>query len=141
LRRWYLDQCDAMGQPWYGRRPCVYGRYDDQTPVSPAERLLYRTRLDLQAAFLDPYATAEPAHSYRHWYQAEVEAPAAAAEREPGLQAVQRQLAGVRAELDALRASRAWRVARVLAWGWRTLMHPLARGGSVNPAAQGAVLG
>jgi hypothetical protein len=76
LRKWYLDECDRLGQARYARRACVYGRYSNGTPVALAERLLYRHRQDLQAAFPDPFDARDPGASYLHWYRANVEAPA-----------------------------------------------------------------
>jgi hypothetical protein len=113
LREWYLAECERQGQSCEGTRPCVWGFYDDGTPVTKAQRVLYRCRLDLQAAFPDPYVTADPGHSYRHWYQANAEATPKAAGP---------SVAELQAELSAIRSSRAWRAAQTL----RLMRHGLA---------------
>src|SRR5262249_51402356 len=57
LRRWYIEECERMGQAREGTQPCLYDYYDDGTVVTKEERRLYRSRPDLEAAFPDPYAT------------------------------------------------------------------------------------
>lgn len=109
LRQWYLAECERAGQARHGRRRCPLDCFDDGTPITPAQRLLYRTRLDLQAAFPDPYRTADPAHSYRHWYEAD-----AAARSHSSVTA---RLQAMEAEIQALRASRAWKLVQ----HWRRL--------------------
>jgi hypothetical protein len=80
LRRWYIMECDRMEQAEQGKVPCAYDFYDDGKRVSRDQRLIYRRRADLQAAFPDPYRTADPGHSYRRWYEIHVIGPAAQAE-------------------------------------------------------------
>jgi hypothetical protein len=74
LRRWYLEECERMGQRRDGSQASSYDYYDDGTPVTTEERRLYRSRPDVEAGFPDPYATQDPTHSFRHWYQANVAA-------------------------------------------------------------------
>lgn len=67
LREWYIAACDAHGQQQLGKLPCKFARYDDGTPITRPERVLYRQRGDLQAAFPDPFATTNGG-GYRQWY-------------------------------------------------------------------------
>jgi len=119
LRRWYLAECERMGQSALGRLPSVYATFDNGQPITKVQRLLYRERGDLQAAFPDPFSTRDVNRSYWHWYEAngraEVENPgdegsavAAATMMRQALQAAQQELA-------AIHRSRSWRLARLLA--------------------------
>jgi hypothetical protein len=80
LRRWYIMEYERMGQAEQGKIPCIYDFYDDGERVSRDQQLVYRRRADLQAAFPDPYRTADPGHSYRHWYEIHVGGPRAQSE-------------------------------------------------------------
>jgi hypothetical protein len=83
LRRWYLEECERMGQSHYGNRPCIYNTYSDGTAIPLAHRQIYRSRGDLQKAYPDPYAVQDPERSFLNWYRVFVEHPAAtAAQRE-----------------------------------------------------------
>ena len=76
LRRWYLAECERLGQAQHGKRPWLYGFYDNGTPITREQRLLYRARPDLQAAFPDPFAVGDADHSYLYWYENSVTIPA-----------------------------------------------------------------
>lgn len=54
----------AIPERWW-----AYGAYDDGAPIEKAERVLYRQRGDLQAAYPNPFA-AGPG-SFREWLQTE----------------------------------------------------------------------
>ncbi|HEY3695519.1 hypothetical protein [Phenylobacterium sp.] len=54
---WYRRQVTAAGDPAIPARYWAYGTFDDGAPIDRAQRLLYRGRQDLQAAFPDPFAT------------------------------------------------------------------------------------
>ena len=69
LRRWYLDECARQGQAELGGRDARWSRFDDGTLIEPRQRVLYRTRADLQRAFPDPFATKDPKSSYLHWWR------------------------------------------------------------------------
>lgn len=66
LREWYIRSCAERGQEELGKRPGKFAFYDDGTPIAKAERLLYRSRADLKAAFPDPFSTKDG--GYRSWY-------------------------------------------------------------------------
>jgi hypothetical protein len=67
LRTWYIAECDRLGQqgktPEYG-----YAYYDDGQRITPAQRALYRQRIDLQQAFPDPFSTQNKG-GYLAWYR------------------------------------------------------------------------
>jgi hypothetical protein len=70
LRRWYLAECDRLGQGTYGARAWAYECFDNREPITPVHRKLYRDRADLQSAFPNPYSTSDASRSYFHWYRA-----------------------------------------------------------------------
>lgn len=69
LRAWYLDECARHGQAELGDRIARYARFADGTAITTRQRVLYRNRGDLRTAFPDPFATADPRHSYLHWWR------------------------------------------------------------------------
>ncbi len=69
LRNWYIEQCQGYGQEQLGKLPYKYAHYDDGTPISKNARLLYRSRIDLQQAFPDPFSTQDKG-GYKQWYEA-----------------------------------------------------------------------
>lgn len=71
LRRWYLDECARQGQAELGKRPARWSRFDDGTEIETRQRVLYRSRTDLQQAFPNPFATADPRASYLQWWRVE----------------------------------------------------------------------
>ena len=73
LRSWYLAECERMGQREFSMLPWAYCCYDNGELIADAERLLYRTRPDLQEAFPNPYSTADKSHSYLDWYRDTIE--------------------------------------------------------------------
>jgi glycosyltransferase involved in cell wall biosynthesis len=68
LRSWYLAECERNGQSLYGDYPWHYGTFDNGRRITGPHRRLYRSRPDLQAAFPDPYSTADADHSYYDWF-------------------------------------------------------------------------
>jgi hypothetical protein len=70
LRDWYVAECEKFGQSLLGKRPGVWGSFDNGEPITREHRLLYRDRLDLHAAFPNPYATDDVSNSYFHWFAA-----------------------------------------------------------------------
>ena len=113
LRRWYIAQCEQMGQSQLGTLACVYTRYANGEPITKAQRIVYRERGDLQRAFPDPFDTADPARSYWHWFQANAQAEADAG-RLPAA-AMDDRMAAAERELALIRRSRSWRMARAIA--------------------------
>ena len=73
LVNWYAKQTENLAQDPLAKEPWAYGTYTDGTPVSKAQRLVYRERTDLQAAFPDPFDST----TYLAWWnsQGKVEFP------------------------------------------------------------------
>jgi hypothetical protein len=118
LRRWYLDECESQGQATLGHLPCVYSRYTNGEPITKLHRLLYRERRDLQAAFPDPFDTADVNRSYWHWFQAngQAELESSTGGPRPGNEAAahalaRQELMAARQELEAIKRSRSWKLA------------------------------
>ena len=78
LRGWYLAECDRHGQIELGTRAAEHSCFDNGTLIEPRQRVLYRTRTDLQRAFPDPFATKDPKSSYLHWWRVNAPSDAAA---------------------------------------------------------------
>jgi len=138
LRRWYLAECERMGQVREGNHPCFYDYYDDGTPVGKEERRLYRSRPDVEAAFPDPYATEDLARSFRHWYQAEVMTPAAQramAERDDGYRQLASMLSAARCGLEQWRAQTSQQAAMLESAERMLTTMQIGRGHSDNAAA------
>jgi hypothetical protein len=68
LWSWYRRQIAVATDPVIPARWWAFGVYKDGQPIERAHRLLYRSRIDLQAAFPDPYASG--AHGFRAWLTA-----------------------------------------------------------------------
>jgi hypothetical protein len=119
LRSWYLAECESMGQSRLGKVPSIYSCYDNGQPITKVQRLLYRERGDLQAAFPDPFSTQDVNRSYWHWFEAngraEVEQPRSADDAAAAVSVMRQELQDARAELAAIHGSRSWRLARTLA--------------------------
>lgn len=69
MRAWYIGECEKNGQAALGRLPAVYSNFDDGTPITRAQRRLYRIRVDLQRAFPDPFDT-RAGGGYKAWFAA-----------------------------------------------------------------------
>ncbi len=74
LRAWYLAECNRAGQREFSGIPWRYAFFDNGHPVHRLHRLRYRQRVDLRAAFPNPFATADRNLSYYHWFEANDEA-------------------------------------------------------------------
>ncbi|MBK6004584.1 glycosyl transferase [Ramlibacter ginsenosidimutans] len=65
LVQWYLDTTSRLAQDPLAKVQWAYGTFSDGTPITPAQRIAYRDRPDLQAAFPDPFR----ADGYAQWWQ------------------------------------------------------------------------
>ena len=112
LREWYLDACRQQGQEQLGKLPCKYVGFDNGEPISKRHRLFYRNRSDLQAAFPDPFDTADVNRSYYDWFRVNGPAPTDL----DGLpeEALRARLAETLRELASIQQSRSWKLARAL---------------------------
>jgi hypothetical protein len=63
---WYEARTAALGVHPLSRQPWYFGSFTDGTRIPDGARLVYRERLDLQAAFPDPFSSA--GNSYQSWY-------------------------------------------------------------------------
>jgi len=118
LRKWYLAQCELFGQHHYGKLPCIYSRFDNGASITKAHRILYRSRSDLQQAFPNPFLTSEVNRSYWHWFEANAHAELRHAETGPCASIrtalENEEIAALRHELDAIKRSRSWKLARAI---------------------------
>ncbi|QDQ27259.1 glycosyl transferase [Chitinimonas arctica] len=114
MRDWYIAECEKHGQEALGRLPAIYGVYDNGEKVSQHQRLLYRSRTDLMAAFPNPYVTDVPKHSYLHWYRTEFAANQADGIQEPA-ELLRYELQQHRNSLERIHRSRAWRLSQKIA--------------------------
>lgn len=64
LVNWYANQIAILAKDPLAQEPWAYGTYTDGTTISKAQRLVYRERTDLQAAFSDPFDST----SYLVWW-------------------------------------------------------------------------
>jgi hypothetical protein len=109
LRDWYVSECSRLGQEELGATPWAYSSFDNQEPITPEHRRLYRERIDLQRAFPEPASTGDVNRSYYHWYRQEMARTATIDPRET----LRRELAETRQELERIRNSRSYQVATV----------------------------
>lgn len=72
LVKWYTDRTGELAKDAIAKVPWAYLDYDDGTKISSEERLLYRDRKDLQAAFPNPFITkGDDGNGYKSWYKAD----------------------------------------------------------------------
>lgn len=64
LVNWYAKQTEELAKDPLAKEPWAYGVYSDGTPISKAQRVVYRERTDLQSAFPDPF----DATTYLVWW-------------------------------------------------------------------------
>lgn len=69
LRDWYIDACEQQGQSALGKIESRYARFSNGDLIHNGYRTLYRQRVDLQAAFPNPYLVSGP-DCYKAWYDA-----------------------------------------------------------------------
>lgn len=117
LRDWYIEQCEREGQRTQGRTPCRFAIYDNGESITKLQRIVYRSRLDLERAFPNPYATADQRQSYYHWFQANV-GVGAEFDHLPEA-ALRARLADAARELELIKRSRRWRLAGLFARAYR----------------------
>jgi len=64
---WYAGETAVLAKDPLAKEPWAFGSYSDGTPISKAQRVVYRERVDLQAAFPDPF----DASGYLAWWNAQ----------------------------------------------------------------------
>ncbi|MGH8559966.1 MAG: hypothetical protein ACRESZ_21435 [Methylococcales bacterium] len=118
LRKWYIEQCRVHGQDELGLIPGKYCVYDNGEKIGKNERILYRSRQDLQAAFPNPFDTNDIDKSYFHWYRANVTRKSyrkADGKNQDTMESLRSQLSDVYQELNTIKASGSWRLVRAIA--------------------------
>lgn len=68
LREWYIAECERLDQSRLSKLRWAYGFFDNGERILNIHRRRYRERIDLQAAFPNPYSTRDVNHSYLHWF-------------------------------------------------------------------------
>ncbi|MDO8178833.1 MAG: glycosyl transferase [Undibacterium sp.] len=63
---WYTQTTASLSKDPLSQVPWHYGIYTDGSKISPAERMIYRERIDLQAQFKNPYDVEQV--SYKTWW-------------------------------------------------------------------------
>lgn len=72
LIKWYRDRTGELAKEPMAKVPWAFLNYDDGTLISAEERLLYRDRKDLQAAFPNPFAVeTDTGPGFKLWYAAD----------------------------------------------------------------------
>ena len=115
LRNWYVRECSEREKGEETSLPFAYATYDNGQSISAHERLLYRSREDLQATFSNPFKTSDIDTSYFHWYQVHVPAN----ERGSGgdndtPDSLRIELSKCREEMNKIHNSLTWRIMRIL---------------------------
>ena len=68
---WYEKEIAAAPTDPVNREPWAFASFGDGTPILPRHRWLYRNRLDLQAAFPNPYLAGTDDLSFLEWCNTE----------------------------------------------------------------------
>lgn len=69
LREWYIAECERLGQTALGSMPSKYHHFSNGEAITRDYRVLYRQRIDLQQAFVNPFIVAGK-DCYKAWYDA-----------------------------------------------------------------------
>jgi hypothetical protein len=112
LRDWYINECKLSGQEELGKVACVYSCFDNGEAITAIQRIIYRSRIDLQMAFPDPYTT-DISKSYFTWCQKTGTANKLDFIAESP-EALRSELFRLQEELSAIKGSRSWRLIRRL---------------------------
>lgn len=64
LINWYEKQIENLANDPLAKEPWAYGTFTDGTPITKAQRIVYRERTDLQNAYQDPF----DATGYLRWW-------------------------------------------------------------------------
>lgn len=113
LRDWYIEQCNLSDQKELGKIACIYGCFDNREAITTVQRTIYRSRVDLQSAFPDPYATSDLSKSYFNWCKQTGTANAVDFISESP-EALRAEFVRLQEELSAIKGSRSWRLIRRL---------------------------
>ncbi len=67
LIQWYTKQIEAVAKDPLTRERWAFDNFSDDTAITPAQRLVYRERVDLQRTFSDPFE----ADGYLTWWKSQ----------------------------------------------------------------------
>lgn len=65
LIEWYTSETEQLAMDPLAKEPWAFGCFSDGTPISKAQRIVYRERTDLQSAFPEPF----DATGYLAWWK------------------------------------------------------------------------
>jgi hypothetical protein len=109
LRNWYVEQCKLAEQERFGKLACIYGFFDNGEPITKIQRITYRSRIDLQRAFPNPYTTNDIDNSYFHWWKQNWTINGEEIDPESP-EVLRSELVRLQEELSAIKRSRSWRL-------------------------------
>ena len=66
---WYARQLSANGQSEFSVLEWYYDRFDNGEKISSEMRILYRSRPDLQAHFMNPFDTRSDDGGFYRWWK------------------------------------------------------------------------
>jgi hypothetical protein len=67
LINWYANETASLAKDPLSQEPWAFSYYSDGTPISTAQRLVYRERTDLQVAFPNPFEST----TYLAWWNSQ----------------------------------------------------------------------
>ncbi len=116
LRQWYIEECERMGQSEFVHTPWVYGCFENGVNISKQQRILYRSKPDLQDTFTNPFATADVNRSYFHWYMANVNKQDQRLNSNSldTVEGLREQVISLYLQIDSIKKSRSWRLAEAI---------------------------
>jgi hypothetical protein len=114
LRDWYIKQCRLFEQEKLGSLVCIYSCYDNGELITKNQRVVYRSRIDLQLAFPNPFLTSKPEKSYLNWCKQSGNINSAEFNYDDSPELLRLELVRLQEELSSIKASRSWRVIRKL---------------------------
>lgn len=114
MRDWYIEQLRLAEQDTYGNMLSIYHYYDDGELITTKQRALLRSREDLRQTFgkTNPFCK-QGDHTYYDWYADECRRLNCMVADEVTT------VEELRAELNQVYASRAWKVALLLKRIWK----------------------
>lgn len=114
LRDQYIKDCEAEGQQTFGQIECAYSAFEDGTPITRKQRIVYRDRKDLQKTFPNPFATNTKGESYKQWCQGADYAASITIPDTNSVDVLKTELLRAHGELNYIKHSRTWRVVQRL---------------------------
>jgi hypothetical protein len=104
LREWYIARCAEFDDERYSHRSWVYQHYMNGEEITQAQRILYRDRADLQAAFPSPFDVSNVNSSYYDWFRINIGSEVSAQVAQ-----LEQLVNSYKSHIDQIHASRSWR--------------------------------